>query len=111
MPNHLHGIIIINEDHRPTSRQDHSVGTHSRASLRGLGRSARSVGSIVAGLKSVATKRINLERRTPRNPVWQARFYDHVIRNDADLHRIRSYIGINPLQWALDEENPANFAV
>jgi len=36
---------------------------------------------------------------------WQARFYEHVIRNDADLDRVREYIGNNPLNWELDEEN------
>ena len=39
---------------------------------------------------------------------WQARFYDHIIRNEADLHRIREYIDNNPLRWALDENNPTN---
>lgn len=39
---------------------------------------------------------------------WQNRFYDHIIRNDADLERIRTYIANNPLQWAIDEENPEN---
>jgi len=33
--------------------------------------------------------------------VWQRGFHDHIIRNDADLHRIRTYIANNPLQWAL----------
>jgi hypothetical protein len=41
-------------------------------------------------------------------PVWQVRFYDHIIRNEADLHRIRTYIANNPMQWAIDEENPDN---
>src|SRR5207247_7382278 len=39
---------------------------------------------------------------------WQERFHDHIIRDEADLRRIRAYIANNPLQWALDEENPAN---
>jgi hypothetical protein len=38
---------------------------------------------------------------------WQERFQDHIIRNDEDLRCIRTYIANNPLQWALDEENPA----
>jgi putative transposase len=36
---------------------------------------------------------------------WQRNYYDHIIRNDTDLMRIRTYIANNPLQWALDEEN------
>jgi len=38
--------------------------------------------------------------------LWQRSFYDHVIRNDQDLSRIQEYILNNPLQWALDDENP-----
>ena len=41
-------------------------------------------------------------------PVWQRNYHDHIIRTDADLHRIRAYIPNNPLLWALDEENPGN---
>ena len=39
---------------------------------------------------------------------WQGRFHDHIIRNNADLHRIRLYITNNLLQWSIDEENPGN---
>jgi REP element-mobilizing transposase RayT len=37
---------------------------------------------------------------------WQRSFYDHVIRNESELFRIREYIQNNPLQWDLDLENP-----
>lgn len=99
MPNHLHGIVIINDTKRVP------VGTHGRASLH---RAPRSLGSFVAGFKSSATKRINTVRATARAPMWQERFHDHIIRNDADLARIRTYIANNPLRWVLDEENPVN---
>ena len=36
MPNHLHGIIIIHDEQRRSSKQDYSVRTHSRASLQKL---------------------------------------------------------------------------
>jgi REP element-mobilizing transposase RayT len=39
-------------------------------------------------------------------PIWQRSFYDHVIRNEQDLMRIREYIETNPLKWELDHENP-----
>ncbi len=106
MPNHMHAIVIINE----TVNQSESkpVWTHGRASLPALTRSPRSLSSLVAGFKSAVTKRINIERKTPGVPIWQGRFYDHVIRNEADLHRIRRYITNNPLQWSLDEEYPKN---
>ena len=38
------------------------------------------------------------------SPLWQRGFYEHVVRNEADLLRIMEYIENNPLQWELDEE-------
>jgi REP element-mobilizing transposase RayT len=111
MPNHLHGIIVIKDE--PETQKKSMVGTHGRASLRGvtpqnasLRRQSRSLGAIIAGFKSAATKRINEERNMPRIPVWQSRFYEHIIRNDKDLNNIREYIVNNPMQWHVDEENP-----
>jgi REP element-mobilizing transposase RayT len=40
--------------------------------------------------------------------LWQRNYYEHIIRDEHDLTRIREYIVNNPLQWALDRENPAN---
>ncbi len=36
---------------------------------------------------------------------WQKSFYDHIIRNDKSLHRIRKYVHYNPLKWEYDQEN------
>jgi hypothetical protein len=38
--------------------------------------------------------------------LWQRNYYEHVIRNDRELDKIREYIATNPLRWALDRENP-----
>ncbi len=67
----------------------------------------RSLGAFIAGFKSAATKRINELRGTPRVPVWQRNYHEHVIRDDASLHRIRQYIIDNPSRWAFDRENPS----
>ena len=59
------------------------------------------------GFKSAATKRINALRGTPGAPVWQRDDYEHVIRNESALDRIRKYIADNPARWSVDPENPA----
>lgn len=41
---------------------------------------------------------------------WQPRFYDHIIRNDKALARIRRYIADNPRRWSADREHPARGA-
>jgi putative transposase len=38
--------------------------------------------------------------------LWQRNYYEHIIRNEEDLNRIREYIVNNPTQWAMDPENP-----
>jgi REP element-mobilizing transposase RayT len=95
MPNHVHGIIVL-----VSPLQNDDTPTRPRGPQR------QSVGSIVGSFKSAATKRINEQRGTPGAPVWQRDYFEHIIRNDESLNRIREYILNNPLQWALDRENP-----
>jgi hypothetical protein len=44
---------------------------------------------------------------TPPSSVWQRNYHDRIIRNDAELDRIRQYIHDNPGAWDHDRENPA----
>jgi len=67
---------------------------------------AGSLPTIIRSFKSAATKCINELHHTPGKPLWQRGYYDHIIRNDTDLQRIREYIMNNPLQWESDEYNP-----
>jgi REP element-mobilizing transposase RayT len=97
MPNHIHGIVNI---------IDADVGATGRSPLRS-GPPARSLGAFVAGFKSAVTKRISEMRRTPGTPVWQRNYYEHIIRGDRELLRVREYIVNNPLDWELDRENPS----
>jgi putative transposase len=65
-----------------------------------------SIPTIVRAFKSATTRRINEMRGTPGARVWQRNYYEHIVRNDADLQRIREYILTNPIRWAMDRENP-----
>ena len=40
-----------------------------------------------------------------RGRLWQRNYYEHIIRNERALERIRDYILTNPLHWHLDREN------
>ncbi len=120
MPNHLHGIVRLGLGaHGRLAAQDR-VGAHGRAPLRrdtpsgdagSLHRPGRSLGSFIAGFKSAVTKRINLARGTPGEPVWQRNYYEHIVRDEDDLLRIRQYIQDNPLKWDSDEYHPARIPV
>jgi putative transposase len=37
--------------------------------------------------------------------IWQRSFYDHIIRDDVALRKIRQYVIDNPKNWETDEEN------
>ncbi|HXQ22545.1 MAG TPA: transposase [Candidatus Acidoferrales bacterium] len=96
MPNHIHGIVVI--DRRP-DRGDTSPASSGHVRVGSLG-------TIIGSFKSLTTRRINRARRTPAAPVWQRNYYEHIVRNNEELNRIRAYIAANPMRWDLDRENP-----
>jgi len=108
MPNHIHCIITLTGNPHSNNRR----GTMHRAptpQFEQFGRpTANSIPTIIRGIKSSVTLQINVIRRTPRLPVWQRNYYEHVIRNEIDLEEIREYIQTNPLKWLEDENHPAN---
>ncbi|MBC7263399.1 MAG: transposase [Chloroflexi bacterium] len=101
MPNHIHGIVWIVDDAVGATRR---VAPTANGYPTGL--VSKSLGAIVAQFKSIVTKRIAKTRGAPGTPVWQRNYWEHIIRNEAALDRIREYILTNPLRWVLDRENP-----
>ena len=100
MPNHFHGIVMIVDADLRGGR-----GTARRApTVERFGQPVPgSLSTIVRSFKSAATKRINQARSTPGAPVWQRNYWEHVVRNETDLHELRQYICSNPLSWVLDK--------
>lgn len=96
MPNHLHGLIVMEPLRRGVS---HTPGEKFRSP-------AQTVGAIVRGFKGSTTRLINELQGTPGVMLWQRNYYEHIVRDDRELQRIREYIANNPAQWALDRENP-----
>ena len=66
---------------------------------------SNSLGAIINQFKSVCTKRI---RKIDPTFAWQSRFYDHIIRTESSLNKIRQYIKNNPPKWKHDRNNPEN---
>ena len=65
---------------------------------------------IIRAFKTFSARRINDMRRTPGESVWQRNYYEHIVRGENELNRIREYIANNPLQWEIDRENPLRTA-
>ena len=103
MPNHFHAIMwIVGWD------TAHDEGTARRApTLEQFGKPVHgSLPTIVRSFKSATTKKINELRGMTGVPVWQRNYYEHIVRDSADLNRIEEYIRNNPARWDMDEENP-----
>ena len=98
MPNHVHGIVLIRWGDRP--------GAPTPEPIPASGPKPKSIGSFIAGFKSTVTKQVNELCGTPGAKLWQRNYYEHVIRDEDDLNRIRQYILDNPARWAKDENNP-----
>ncbi len=95
MPNHVHGIILILDDGR-------GVSPYAPTTFRSP---SKNLGAIVRGFKSTTTKQINEARKSFSTSVWQRNYYEHIIRNEHELNRIREYSVYNPLRWQFDREN------
>ncbi len=61
---------------------------------------SKTIGSVVRGFKIGVTKW--MRNNTNVVNVWQRNYYDHIIRNEKDYHRISEYIKNNPILWKED---------
>jgi len=88
MPNHLHGVVAL-------------IKTGQTV-----------LGTVIGGFKSLVFKRWRefcLENGVKgRLAFWQRPYYEHIIRNGADLERIREYTRLNPQRWGEDSDAPQN---
>jgi REP element-mobilizing transposase RayT len=104
MPNHVHGILVLEEGFRAMHPPQADVSPLRPS--RPKGTPAGSVSAILQSFKATTSRRVRSLPELQGVRLWQRGFYDHVIRDDAELNRLRRYIEENPLRWALDEENP-----
>jgi len=100
MPDHFHAIVGIRNGDPPVAGNtgDPPVGKREGDRQVALpnGPAPKSLGALIAGFKSASGRRINQLRNTPGATVWHRNYYEHIVRNDADLARIRTYIRDNP---------------
>ena len=85
MPNHLHGIVIIEPRTGDTSSN---------------------LSQIIGSYKNIVSKHLHFLGF--KEFAWQKSFYDHVIRQEESLGHIREYIRNNPHKWELDRNNREN---
>jgi putative transposase len=116
MPNHVHGIVIIQSTAPGRMLQSHAgtlqspVGTLHATSLQSstsqhhtknefmstISPKTGSLATVIRSYKSAVSKNVHL---IDPDFSWQPRYYDHIIRSDRELDRIRDYIINNPVKW------------
>ncbi|MCK6554944.1 transposase [Candidatus Binatia bacterium] len=132
MPNHVHGVVIIHDasgagghEGRPyddnldvgaplvgARHDDDADGAHAGGHEGRPYASGSPLGQVIGAFKSMTTVAYGLGVRqfawpTFRGRLWQRNYYEHIVRNEVEMDRIRRYIAENPSRWAQDRENPA----
>ncbi len=114
MPNHMHGIISIDQSVRAncirpykdkpyaTGNNNPEVGECNSPQPRLISPS-QTIGAIIRGYKGAVTKEINFLKQIAEQDhpikVWQRNYYEHIIRTTEAHENIHRYILNNPFNW------------
>jgi REP element-mobilizing transposase RayT len=93
MPDHIHIIIIVDND----PPEEEKISTK-----------IKTLSGIIGRFKSYSTKQIRPLLKSSQHFEWQKSFYDRIIRNEKELYQIRKYIQENPLRWEIEKYYPEN---
>ena len=117
MPNHIHLILIIvgaDPRVRLLSKYIDSLPNNNFGSTQGSTPTKNpSLGEYIKRLKTLTTY-IYIENVKNNNwpkfqkRLWQRNYYEHIIRNEYSLFRIREYMRDNPMNWDEDRNNLSN---
>lgn len=118
MPNHVHGMVIINKSDDDVGNDITHVETQNFAPLppsppssppsdpmkpkNQFGPQSKNLASIIRGFKTGVTT--NARQINPAF-AWQPRYWDHIVRNEKAYQRITQYIINNPQKWENDKLN------
>jgi len=83
MPTHIHAIVVLSED---------AAGASPRPTLT----------DIICAFKSLSTRLCNLLDNVQGRKIWQASFFEEVIRSESAYLQIWEYIDANPSKWLDD---------
>ena len=103
MPNHVHGVIMFSDEDRFVPKEPmERTPQPGRVKMHALP-------EIVRAFKTFSARAINKHRHSEGESVWQRNYYEHVVRDEKDLNRIRQYIADNPARWSEDSNNPVTW--
>ena len=104
MPNHVHGIIMINGLVGAGFTPAHAARNLGKLVENwATARVSPTLSQVIGSYKSLTTNKVHNEN-LHNGKLWQRSFYDRVIRSDEELNRVREYILNNPVKWENGEE-------
>ena len=127
MPSHLHGIVVINQSNRATTRvaptkstdvgaglvpaQNTNRHTENAAIMSDRVTTRVALGDVIGAYKSLTTVEYVQGVKTMKwgpfhGRLWQRNYYEHIVQHDESLLDLQQYILDNPAQWDFDKENP-----
>ena len=98
MPNHFHAIMVLTD--QPCRGVSRNAPTTNKQ--------RKPLGRLIGAFKTVSIKKINILRDAPGTTLWQRNYYEHIIRNQDAMDKIRQYIINNPRSWSIDQLHPDN---
>ncbi|ASB50634.1 transposase [Alkalitalea saponilacus] len=122
MPNHIHGIIVLNEfpvgagftpaqNNHVTPAQNNHVTPAQNAMenmaihIRATARVVPTVSDIVGAYKSLVANgclKLFKKNNDTMGKLWQRNYHEHIIRNEQSYMNISNYIITNPANWDND---------
>jgi putative transposase len=104
MPDHVHGVIFINNEYYIDSLgngRDHSLTFSTDHSLSNIQNNIppkiKPLPELIGAYKTTVSKRIHLAGDVDFK--WQKSYYDHIVRVARYLNSIVKYIETNPANW------------
>ena len=96
MPDHVHLILSMGEDTHRVSNGNHVdlsevIGSLKAYTQKSIREYVSTLGKVSGGINPPLRTEVNYHK------IWQKSFYDHIIRDDVDLARVRQYIRSNPV--------------
>ncbi|MFC1485140.1 transposase [bacterium] len=108
MPNHIHGIILVGAGPCACPEYASTGQPQSKGQPQGVAPTVLSLCDVVHRFKTMTTKRYcdgvkQKKWQIFNKKLWQRNYYEHIIRNENELNKIREYISNNPLNWNTDK--------
>ena len=105
MPNHMHGIIVLNEFVGATLAVARAGASPAPTVNSTIGDIVGAYKSLVANncLQIFTEKSVGITPTPRMGKLWQRNYHDHIICNEQSYQTISNYITSNPLLWKDDK--------